>query len=146
MGLLMTYVDNGLIYWSGFDGINLTWTNPQYVENAFTSSSPVLTPGYGAFYMAWKGADADQRLFVSTSTDGTNWSTPQTIPGNSSDGPALGSSYSNGILTLYLAWKGEMGDQRLFWTMSLDGNVWEGQRNIVGIGFSTSTSPAITAW
>jgi hypothetical protein len=53
---------------------------------------------------AWKGEVGDDRLFFGT-FDGTKWDLPgNTIPGNSSVGPAL-AAMANGLI--YAAWKGE---------------------------------------
>jgi hypothetical protein len=55
-----------------------------------TSTSPALAAFNGKLYVAWKGKDTDQRLLVSSSADGVNWSAQVQAPsGSTSTSPAL---------------------------------------------------------
>lgn len=88
-------------------------------------------------YAAWKGESDDDRLFY-TSFSGGTWSGAQTIPGNSSIGPALATVGE----TIYAAWKGEQDDERLFYS-ALNAGKWTAQNTIPG---NSSVGPTLAAF
>jgi hypothetical protein len=75
------------IHLSAFNGSS--WTQPQALRGANSSTGPALVVFNGELNMTWKGAAGDQKLFFA-SFDGTNWTEPRAIPNaNSSADPAL---------------------------------------------------------
>ncbi len=137
---------------NGFSGDRESW-DPEHEIVGLTSGTPALAEGplvnvpgppggFGStnefLYRAWKGRDDDERMFISSTTDGKNWAPEQPVPGRTSHGPSL-ATRSN---TLYRAWKGVEGDNRLFMSSTTDGKNWTPERQIPG---ETSHGPAI-AW
>ncbi len=118
-----------------------SWSAQVQAPSGSTSTSPALAAFDGKLYVAWKGKDTDQRLFVSSSADGVNWSAQVQAPsGSTSTSPALAAFDGK----LYVAWKGKDTDQRLFVSSSADGVNWSAQ--VQAPSGSTSTSPALAAF
>ena len=135
--------DQRLFVSSSADGVNwsaqLQLQAPSGSGHGHTSASPALAAFNGKLYAAWKGKDTDQRLFVSSSADGVNWSAQVQAPsGSTSTSPALAAF--NG--KLYAAWKGMDSDQRLFVSSSADGVNWSPQAQAPSGQSSTSPAPA----
>ena len=83
-----------------------------------TTSSLNFTSAFNRLAMAWRGRGSDSNIWFSSTSDLVNW-TPQVPLGDvrSTHGPALAAFPSSGPSPrLYLAWKGEGNDNRLFWT------------------------------
>jgi hypothetical protein len=99
--------------------------------------------GYGSsVFAAWKGEVGDDRLFFGT-FNGTSWDDQgNTIPGNSSVGPALAAT-ANGLI--YAAWKGEDdNDDRLFYApYNVSKQTWSSQTQIPNV--ASSIGPALAA-
>jgi hypothetical protein len=93
---------------------------------AAISSTPNITASWRSM-MAWKGSGEDTRIFVASSRDGMDWGPQRSLDGiRSSHGPALVAFRpSRDHTALMLAWKGEGGDQRLFWSRSFDLETFE---------------------
>ena len=67
------------IFFSTTDGT--TWSPKATVPDAATMNAPTLaSDGYGAVYIAWKGA-TDNRIWWSKCSDGEHWSQQQKGPG-----------------------------------------------------------------
>jgi hypothetical protein len=70
----------------------------------------------GFLYAAWKGETEDDRLFYSAFMSGPDnarvWTDQQVISGATSAGAAV-ATFGN---ELFLAWKGEFSDERLFFS------------------------------
>ena len=76
-------------------------------------------------FLAFKGAEGDQRIFLST-FDGNSWTGLSPLDGaNSSHGPAL--AVFNG--QLHMVWRGMEGDQRLF-QARVGGRAWSKNRSL----------------
>lgn len=130
------------------------WTIGVQPAGGLTSDTPALSEGpsvesvpspFGpepvtTLYVAWKGEDSDGRMFMSYTTDGTNWLNPgPQIPGLTSAAPAL-AMLANG--ELFLVWKGEAGDGRMFCDTFTNGLTPNQKGQIPG---NTSHAPSITA-
>jgi hypothetical protein len=119
-------------------------TNPQKVPGAKTVSSPAATTTGGDYVLAWRQADSSicwTKFPATNTTDTTSyaWGENQQIAGYASSGsPVLANL--NG--TVWMAWKGEGADTRIF-VASLNGSNWIAGGAISGIG--TKVSPALTA-
>jgi len=78
------------IFFSTTDGT--TWSPKAAVPDAATMNAPTLaSDGYGAVYIAWKGA-TDKRIWWSQCSDGEHWSQQQKGPGpipSPLEGPCL---------------------------------------------------------
>jgi hypothetical protein len=136
--------DQRLFYSSSPDGLSpATWAG-QVEVSGHTSDSPALAAFNGNIYLAWKGEGADSRMFFSSSSNGNNWSGQALIGGNTSvgltsNGPALAAFNGD----LYLVWKGEGADTRMFYSKSSDGKNWTSQAQVGG---NTSDRPAVAAF
>jgi Matrixin len=87
-----------------------------------TTSSLNFSSAFNRLAMAWRGRGDDSNIWFSSTSDLVTW-TPQVPLGDarSTHGPALAAFPSFGPNPrLYLAWKGEGNDNRLFWTRSTD--------------------------
>jgi hypothetical protein len=127
---------------SGF----LSWV-PQRLgpSPAGTDAGPALAATEEALFIVWKGrgaaADAAQ-IWWSQSPDGVHWSPQSAITqvGETTDTPAL-AAVGN---TLFMAWKGGQGDDRIFWSKCSDGQNWSPQLPVAGVG-ATTCGPALAA-
>jgi hypothetical protein len=130
------------IYWSSFDGN--AWAAQQKIAGVGTSGSPSMAVFGGQLYAAWKGVGNDPGIYWSN-FDGNAWAAQQKMAGvGTSDGSSL-AVFEN---QLYAAWKGVRNDPGIYWSsfegnVCLDGNAWDAQRKIVGVGTSGSPSLAV---
>jgi hypothetical protein len=111
-----------------------SWSGQKQIPNIGTSAGPALGvlggDLSGTLVMAWKGESSDSRMFYS-SLDGTTWSAQQSVPNaGTSTTPALAGTTLNcpsggpsGPI-LFLAWKGEGTDTRLFYGYTTNGSTW----------------------
>ena len=97
----------------------------------------------GFLYALWKGETGDDRLFWSALVEGPDntsvWQPQQAFGGNSSHGPsaaALGN-------TMVVAWKGEFGDERLFY-LTVGSGGWSQQQDIPNV--ASSHGPSLAAF
>jgi hypothetical protein len=112
-----------------------------------SSLGPALAVFNNRLFMAWKGVEGDQRLFLASGPvsasgiDLSKFSGPlNRSDQNTSQGPAL--AVFNG--RLFVAWKGVEGDQRLFWASSPDGVEFDGGHNRGD--FNSSQGPALAVF
>lgn len=121
-------VGDDRLFYAVFNGT--TWESESVHIPGNSSVGPSLAaPDQSTLYAAWKGenGDADQRLFYAA-FDGNAWLPQVQIPKvGSSVGPALGVLKGK----LYAAWKGEEGDNQIYWSW-LDGSTWKLQKAIPG--------------
>lgn len=105
------------------------WRSQRRLDDRASSDGPALTTtthvnftsSDSRAWMAWKGAGGDNHIWWASSDDGRVWGQQKRIDdARSSHGPALSDWYPGGAFnpSLFLAWKGEGDDQRLFWTRS----------------------------
>jgi hypothetical protein len=118
--------------------------DPQKVPGAKTASSPAATTLGGDYVLAWRQADDNicWTKFPATNTKGTTsyvWGENQNIPDCFSSGPPV---LANFIGMVWMAWKGEGADTRIF-VARLNGSTWIPGGPISGSG--TKVSPALTA-
>jgi hypothetical protein len=85
-----------------------------------TTTAFNFTSAFNRLAMAWKGSGGDSNIWFSSCSGPGNWTPQVPLDGvRSSHGPALSGFPSSGPSPrLYLAWKGEGNDNRLFWTRS----------------------------
>jgi hypothetical protein len=85
-----------------------------------TTTSFNFTSAFNRLAMAWRGRGNDSNIWFSTTADLQSWTPQIPLDGvRSSHGPALAAFPRSGLSPrLYLAWKGEGNDNRLFWTRS----------------------------
>ena len=113
----------------------------QNVSGVSTIDAPAATTNGDNYVLAW--ATANQSLWWTTCPAVNNqtsydWAKEANIPNaSSSGGPAL----TNFKGTVWMAWKGEGTDPRIF-LASLGGSTWSPGVQVSGIG--TSSSPALT--
>ena len=113
----------------------------QKVPGADTGNAPAATTNGKNYILAW--TKGDQTIWwttcpASASQSSYDWATPKQIPNAaSSAGPALANL--NG--TVWIAWKGEGSDTRVFLS-SLSGSTWSPGVPVAEI--FTSSSPALT--
>ncbi len=95
-----------------------------------TTGSFNFTHTFNRLWMAWKGRGNDSSIWISSSANGQDWTPQVPLDGvRSTHGPALAAFPSSGPSPrVYLAWKGEGNDNRLFWTRSTDLNTFEPHR------------------
>jgi hypothetical protein len=122
------------------------WTDHHQIDGVGTSAGPALACFKGRIYMAWKGEGTDEGIYMSVhdSLPSTSaWAAQTRVPGvgGTSDAPALAATGD----ALFLAWKAEPGDDRIFWSKSSDGKTWTPQQPVPGVG-GTSSAPALTAY
>jgi len=77
-----------------------------------TDAKPCLHVHEGRLYLAWRGADGEHRLHISSSRDGRVWTSPIVLRESSIGGPALGSLNEGGDLRHNLVWCWTDGDER----------------------------------
>ena len=120
-----------------------SWS-PQRKLQGGTENGPALCACGGTLVMAWRGAGDDDNIWLSTTTDGQNW-TPQRRLGD------VGSLGSPGLAwdgtRLWLAWRGGRNDDGLYFKNSTDFfiNNNPGQQHINGGGSSHGPRIAIIA-
>jgi hypothetical protein len=146
------YLPDSNIHWSSFDGTawdttglnGLSGTN----TNFGTANAPTIATYQGPLdakpllYMAWRGADDDERIWWATFGDGV-WSDQQPHAGTAtSNGPAM-AVFQN---QLYMVWNGHAGDPSI-WFTSFDGEHrrWRDPQQQVS-GVATNESPAVTVF
>jgi hypothetical protein len=139
---------------------------PNPIPGVGTSLNPavVVSPDAKTVFIAWKGEGNDQRIFWTRTTElspdpttglysfnpspqSLAWS-PYAAGGNqvfgTSHSPSLasfrGTEYPN---TVYMAWKGVEGDDRIFWSSLADSVYWQPQTPVLNA--STKLAPAIVA-
>lgn len=89
-----------------------------------TSDSPALCWWEGRFWMAWKGVPGDNGIWLAGSSDGMNWSTPQSAhPVGGAIATAAGPGLALWKEGLLLAWRGVPGDEKLWWSTQPLGNL-----------------------
>jgi hypothetical protein len=125
--------------------VNGQWTQPLPVAGASTSFAPALATSHpsGLPVMAWKGVTGDPTIWWSAHQGGSpdgGWSGPfQITRFRTSGGVALAGSPQGGM---FLAWKGDGGDQRIFWSRQAPGT--DNWTDHPEIGFAnTSVGPAL---
>jgi hypothetical protein len=70
------------LWYAFYDVYDNTWSAQSQIPGAASSIGPSLASSQdGYIYAMWKGSDSDQRIWYA-SFDGTNWSTPATLPGD----------------------------------------------------------------
>ena len=119
-------------------------TNPLKVPGAKTVSSPAAITQDGNYVLAWRQADSSiwWTKFPATNTENTTsyaWGDNQTILSAASSEPPVLANLNG---TVWMAWKGEGADTRIF-VAKLNGSTWDLVGPISGIG--TKVSPALTA-
>ncbi|MDS3859650.1 FG-GAP-like repeat-containing protein [Thermosynechococcaceae cyanobacterium BACA0444] len=77
------------IYYITYDAASNAWSNPQLISNLSTNNNPNAVTDYGlslvnvkdqTLYMAWQGGqNANNDIFMASSSDGVNWAVPNQI-------------------------------------------------------------------
>jgi len=121
-------VGDDRLFYASFNGAS--WTSESVHIPGNSGVGPSLAAvSNSTMYAAWKGehGDSDQRIFYSVFENGS-WQ-PQVQIQNvaTSVGPSLAAL--NGVI--YAAWKGEEGDDKLYWS-NLSGSTWQPQQVISG--------------
>lgn len=96
--------DSGQMYYASLQGGG-TWSAPEQMGGAFSSSGPSLTLHDNTLLACWKGQQGDTRVFTATLQGDGTWSQPQSIePGQfiTEQGMAVGSIANE----LYMGWIG----------------------------------------
>ena len=97
----------------------------------------------GSLYAAWKGDVGDDELYCAV-LEGNVWAKKDSLPGNSSVGPALVAA--NGLM--YAAWREAADDESLYYA-SFDGNKWSDrmpiQLNGANAPASSNIGPSLAA-
>jgi hypothetical protein len=132
------------------------WTSPKRFDDGRASSDgPALgTTESMSFqhasvmvHIAWKGVEGDSHISISSSEDeGLTWSPQVILDGiRSSHGPALTGFHSApGSVSpddVFLAWKGEGEDERLFYSTGFNGNAFASISRLEG--HSANARPAV---
>lgn len=127
----------------------------RFPDNRASGDGPALTTTYTQSFqqsstmvhMVWKGVEGDSQVFISSSDDeGLNWGPQLALPGiRSSHGPAITGyrrgANSNSPDDLFLAWKGEGADERLFFARGFDGAAFGFIERLEG--HSSNARPAV---
>ncbi|EWM14737.1 sialidase family protein [Kutzneria sp. 744] len=103
-----------------------------------TSGNPAATVIHGRIYVGWKGVDGDNRMFMTSSGNGVDWSPEAVTPGETTDGPAL--TVFNG--QIYQAWRGATGNT-INVASTFDGVHWSPTATVPG---GASDSPALAVF
>jgi hypothetical protein len=117
-------------------------TSEQQVSGVATVDAPAATTNGNNYLLAW--TTSDQSIWwitcpAAADQNSYNWGRPtQIINAASSGGPAL----ANLSGKVWMAWKGESTDTRIF-ISSFTGSAWSAGAPISGVG--TSAAPALTA-
>ena len=137
---------NGRIsYFTSPDAVN--WSNDKVVfpQAVSTSASPAACVFQGRLYLIYAGrisSGANQNLFSISTGDGQNWDTainplPKTI--NTNHYPTAVATDTN----MYILFKGEQGDERLFSSATSNGSVWNSPPTIANPYLSPYAPAAI---
>jgi hypothetical protein len=114
----------------------------QKVSGVSTVAAPAATTNGDNYFLAWTTRDESIHWTTcpaSNDQKSYDWVKERSIPdAASSEGPAL----INFKDKVWMAWKGESGDPRIFLS-SLTGSTWSPGTPVSGVG--TSSSPALTA-
>lgn len=110
-----------------------------------TTSTVSLAASFDRMWMAWRGSGTDSNLWMSSSPDGVNWTPQEPLGERSTHGPAL-AAIPVGVTgaVVYLAWKGEADDRRLYWTRSTNLKDFEPHRRLDDR--LSTTRPALAAF
>ena len=131
--------DDQLYHGRGRDADSQRASFPSGAANARMTTAPAVTY-HGWAYAAWKGAS--QSIWYSrlgARPDG-QWDEPRNVSGvGTSTGPSLASFQGK----LWMAWKGIVGDQGIYFN-SFNGVSWTPQAGVPGVG--TSTRPALAVF
>jgi len=140
--------DSSGLYWGScpVSDTAYQWTDHHQIDGVGTSAGPALACFKGQVYLAWKGEGKDEGIYLSvhdSSPSTSAWAAQIKVPGvgGTSDAPALAATGD----ALFLAWKAETGDERIFWSKSTDGKTWTPQQPVPGVG-GTSSGPALAAY
>lgn len=103
--------DSNHVWWTSTED-TFEWSKPMEQSDLGTLCHPALATvidadGTETLYMAWRGADLDERIYWSSTTDGSTWAKQQCIPGateatTTTRAPALVAFKGS----LYAAWHG----------------------------------------
>ncbi|MGW4248559.1 hypothetical protein [Nocardia sp. NPDC004722] len=121
-----------------------SWSVPWNIPNVATSEHPTLTAagiGDQTLYLAWKGADRDQNVWWSTSSDGHKWGPQQMLGGaETACAPALISFHG----VPHLFWRGPdtplTSNQSIYLSIRTDDG-WTAPTILPGI--ASADSPAV---
>jgi hypothetical protein len=118
-------------------------TTQQWVFGATPADTAASTPIGSAYFLAWRQGDSSlwwTECEAVKNQNGYDWASPAKIPNAaSSAAPAVASL--NGAV--WMAWKGEGDDTRIFVASFDGGPAWTSGTPISGVG--TSSAPALTA-
>lgn len=115
------------------------WSAPQNTGE-FSNTAPALGVLNNTLYMAFVATDTSSQLLVTSSTDGSNWSTNILInDATSNQAPALNTW--NG--TLYMAYNDANHNNNLAVVSSADGKNWTGSEYIKQ---ASNHAPALVIW
>jgi hypothetical protein len=115
------------------------WGQQEQIPNVASSGAPALANLKGTVWMAWKGENADTRIFIS-SLSGSTWSPGVPVSGIGTNAtPALASNGSE----LFLGWMGE-SDNSIYWSKSPDGKAWSAAATVPGA--LTTDTPALAGY
>ena len=131
------------------------WTPVRrFPDNRASSDGPALTTTHNMSFqqantrvhMVWKGVEGHSQVHISTSQDdGLSWGPQIPLPGiRSSHGPAITGYRSSGSPSpddLFLAWKGEGSDERLFYARGFNGSSFATVERLEG--HSSNARPAV---
>ncbi len=112
-----------------------------------SSGAPSLAAGASAYHLFWKGPDpADENIYYSTNSQGI-WGAQQTIPGvGTSVSPVARCAMLGAVPTdtIWVAWKGVVGDTRLFYSSLAPAGTWSPQQAIALA--ATNGRPAVATY
>jgi hypothetical protein len=119
------------------------------VANSSRQRNPAIAiNGAGKLYVVWEGNDTNGTwdIFVSTSTDGTNWSIPVQVnaadPANSPSAQTSPAIAIDGNNRLYVAWEDASAGSKDIWVAtSTNGTAWS--RTPVATATSDQGEPAV---
>ncbi len=139
---LATFQGSRFMAWRGIDGDDdlyyatndgSGWSDQIHLGDRGSGNSPALAIFNGRLFMAWRGAGDDQRLYWASFPDENRtppWSDQQVLPDRGSfRGPSL-AVFSD---QLFMAWRGVVGDQHLYWS-TFDGSGWSDQQSLTDRG------------
>jgi hypothetical protein len=145
--------NSAFVVWKGHGGDKQIYASVQRLGSAF---NPATKVGYfatsrgiaavsypGGVVAAWRGADDDNRIWVSLALfDGSNWRDqflPRGAP-RTEDRPAL----ANWGGRVFMAWRGAAADQRI-WFSELTPGGWTEQQPAIDGAATSSHGPALAA-
>jgi hypothetical protein len=122
----------------------------EQVPNVATSAGPAWVVNGSKTLLAWKGEGNDPGIYWSTTSalkpnansNQYDWAPQQKVPNvGTSAGPAL----ANLKGVVYMAWKGEGADTRIFLSKLDSNGAWTPQQIVAGIGTSEGPALAVTS-